>query len=85
MRLTLRYHDVNALAFGAPQLDNGLLTVDADALRAELLTDPRIASVEVQRSDRSGAKGPLVVQLPGGARLELSDPGQVEPGILAGP
>jgi len=51
VRLTLRYHDVRALDFGPPRLENGRLSVDAEALRAELLTDPRIANVEVQRVD----------------------------------
>ena len=41
MRLTLQYHDVRSLAFGAAQLENGQLCVDADALRDALLQDPR--------------------------------------------
>ena len=84
MRLTLRYHDVRALAFGAPQLDNGLLTVDADALRAELLTDPRIASVEVQLVDAAENCRIMSIYDVVQPRCKIEPAGTDYPGALTG-
>jgi glycine reductase len=52
MRLELRVHDVHRLAWGSPTaLRDGCLEVDRQALAAELLADPRIASVDVELVD----------------------------------
>jgi len=52
--LELRYHDVQRLAWGTPTgLRQGCLSVDQDALRAELLADPRVAGVQAELVDAS--------------------------------
>jgi sarcosine reductase len=51
MRLELRYHDVRSLAWGPAGLQDGCLRVDREALCAELLTDERIAEVDVDLVD----------------------------------
>jgi glycine reductase complex component B subunit alpha and beta len=49
MRLELRYHDVNELTFGTPAgLRDGCLSVDRDALASKIISDPRIASVDIE-------------------------------------
>jgi len=53
MRLELRYRDVSRVSFGTPSgLRDGVLYVDRDALSAEILSDPRVASVDVELVDR---------------------------------
>jgi glycine reductase len=48
MRLELRYHDVDGLTFGPAGLQDGCLYVDREALSAEVLSDPRISSVDIE-------------------------------------
>ncbi len=84
MRLTLRYHDVCALDFGPPKLENGRLSVDADALRAELLTDPRIANVEVQLVDAQENCRIMSIYDVVQPRCKLEPAGADYPGALTG-
>jgi sarcosine reductase len=84
VRLTLQYHDVRSLAFGAAKLENGQLCVDADGLRDALLQDPRIGSVEVQLVDASENCRIMSIYDVVQPRCKVDPVGSDYPGALSG-
>lgn len=84
MQLTLRYHDVRSVTFGTMGLANGGLSVDADALRAALLIDPRIADVDVQLVDAHENCRIMSIYDVVQPRCKIEPSGADYPGVLSG-